>query len=131
MNPDIQSREDIQTLVDVFYSRAIKDDTIGYFFTDTMQLSLEEHLPRIYDFWESILFHKSLYKGNVMLKHIELNRLAKISDQQIDHWLFLWEQSVDQLFQGEFAAEAKHRASLMTQLMKFKLSQSSELGFIQ
>lgn len=131
MKSDIQTPDDIKLLVDQFYAQAIKDELIGHFFTDVMQMKLEEHLPRIYDFWESILLHTSSYRGNVMLKHIELDRLATISDEQIDRWLFLWTKSVDSRYTGDCADEAKRRASLMAELMKFKLKQRRGAGFIQ
>lgn len=52
---DILIREDIELLVNTFYDKIKKDDTIGYFFTEIANVDWPTHLPKMYDFWESIL----------------------------------------------------------------------------
>ena len=41
MKSDIQNREDIDSLMKAFYSRAIGDEVIGYIFTDVAKIILE------------------------------------------------------------------------------------------
>ncbi len=50
MKNDIETRADIDDLMNRFYARAINDETIGYIFTDVAKLDLEHHLPVIGDF---------------------------------------------------------------------------------
>jgi len=50
MKNDIETRADIDDLMNRFYTRAINDETIGYIFTDVAKLDLEHHLPVIGDF---------------------------------------------------------------------------------
>ncbi len=71
---DIQERKDIELLVDEFYKKVLKDDVIGHFFTEVVQLDWEKHIPIMYDFWETTLLGNIKYKGNPMVKHIELSK---------------------------------------------------------
>jgi hemoglobin len=51
MKKDIQTRADVDDLMNRFYARAMSDAVIGYIFTDAAELDLETHLPVIGDFW--------------------------------------------------------------------------------
>lgn len=107
---DISTRRDIQLLIDAFYKKVQSNDTIGYFFNDVAQVDWEAHLPKMYDFWETILFHKYVYKGNPMKKHILLHQLEKLEKQHFDEWLRLFHTTVDELYKGVNAENAKNRA---------------------
>ncbi len=117
----IKSREDITLLVSTFYTTAMKDELIGHFFTDMAKIDLESHLPVMYDFWESILFHKAIYKGNPMTKHMVLDQKSPMEPIHFDRCLSLWKQTVNQLFDGEIAEEAKTRAEMIKSLMQHKV----------
>ncbi len=65
---DIQNRNDIEILVRAFYTRVSKDDVIGHFFKDT---DFDAHLPKMYNFWESILFGTGKFSGNSKHKNHE------------------------------------------------------------
>ena len=57
MKKDIETRNDIESLVDHFYEIVKADDVIGYIFTDVAQVNWKKHLPIMYDFWENALFY--------------------------------------------------------------------------
>jgi hemoglobin len=78
---DIQKKEDFKTLVDSFYKKVLIDDVVGFIFTEIIDFIWEKHIPVIYDFWESLLFHTATYKGNPMIKHINLNHKIKLTAQ--------------------------------------------------
>lgn len=128
---DIKGREDIIKLVDAFYQKVLKDDLIGSIFTDTIDFIWNEHIPIMYDFWESVLFHKAIYKGNPMLKHIELNKKVKLRERHFQRWLSVWKITVDELFKGEIADKAIEKSIMMKNLMQYKIEQSSNENFIQ
>lgn len=107
---DINNREDIIQLINAFYIKVREDKTIGFFFNDVASVNWESHLPKMYDFWETILFHKQVYKGNPMRKHIDLHELQKLEKDHFDTWLNLFFMTVDELFTGENAENAKNRA---------------------
>ena len=82
-------------------------------------------------FWASVLLGEASYKGNVMVKHIELNKLMPLRKEHFDRWEVLFIKNVDDLFEGDVAEEAKKRAALMAQLMNFKVEQSANKHFVQ
>ena len=128
---DIQTKSDIEVLVNAFYEKALTDESIGHFFTKVVQLSFEEHLPTIYSFWDSVLFGTMTYRGNPMLKHIALHQKQALDKVHFDRWLQLFFETVDEHFQGEKADEAKQKATNMANLMLFKIGQSGSQYFIQ
>lgn len=107
---DIASREDVERLVERFYSRALTDPFIGWLFVDVAHLDLEEHLPRIASFWETILLGAKSYGGGAFAPHAQLHRQAELKAGHFDRWLALWREAVDELFAGPVAEEAKAHA---------------------
>jgi hemoglobin len=108
---DIQGRYDVELLVDRFYEKVLKDEVIGFFFTDVAAINLKEHLPRMYDFWESMLFRSQTYGRNAMMPHLRLNQKEPLQPQHFTRWLELFNETIDDLFSGPVADEAKLRAS--------------------
>jgi len=50
MKKDIDNREDIDLLMNVFYGKLLKDDSINYIFTDVIKINIKTHIPVIADF---------------------------------------------------------------------------------
>ena len=120
MKTDIRDRADIDRLMDVFYERAISDDTIGYIFTDVARLDLEHHLPIIGDFWESMLFGTHVYAKhgrNPLLVHKKLDEKEPLTREHFGRWLEIFESTVDDLFAGELADHLKLRAAAIAARM--------------
>ena len=87
------------------------DDEIGWIFTDVAHLDLEEHIPVIASFWETILLGAQTYGGGAFGVHLELHRKAGgLRKEHVERWLVLWCQTVDELFDGPLAAAAKVHA---------------------
>lgn len=115
---DLASRSDIERLVDAFYRRVQADDLIGPIFNDIARVDWDTHLPRMYAFWDSVLFGVAGYKGNPAAVHRELAQHARLSQVEFDRWLELFGATVDELFAGPVAEHAKTRAaSIATTLM--------------
>jgi hemoglobin len=124
MKTDIEHMDDIKLLVDSFYEQVKRDSTIGYIFNDVAKVDWEEHLPRMYSFWASTLLGESFFNGDVMSKHIQLNRKTTLTQTHFDRWLHLWTSTLDQHFEGKKADEAKARGKSIADLMLFKISKS-------
>ena len=129
--PDISTRQDIERLVHSFYSKLLEDEHLGHIFQETIANELEEHLEVINKFWCSVLLGEQSYKGNVMLKHIELNKTHNLEANHFDRWIELWNESITVNYSGPNADEAIKRAGLMKELMLYKIGRSSERGFVQ
>ena len=121
MKKKIETRAEIELLVDEFYKKVKKDDLLGPIFNNAINFSWEKHIPIMYSFWESVLLDKMTYKGNVMVKHIELDKREPLTQQHFARWKQLFFQTLDINFEGEKAAEAKKRVESMEQLMFFKI----------
>lgn len=121
---DIQGREDVELLVDTFYKSVMRDDMIGYIFTEVVELDWEQHIPTMYDFWETTLFHKAIYKGNPIQVHQQLNDKEKLKQIHFERWLSLFNRTVDNLFVGEKAELAKTRALSIATVIQIKLTNS-------
>jgi hemoglobin len=108
---DISTREDCAALVRAFYTRALTDEVIGFLFTDVAQLDLEHHLPRITRFWETVLLGARTYGGGAFSPHIALNAQVPLRRGHFERWLWLWQGTVDELYAGAVADEAKRHAA--------------------
>ncbi|WP_293790383.1 group III truncated hemoglobin [uncultured Pedobacter sp.] len=125
MRKDILNRADIIVLVDAFYKNVSLNLEIGPTFTDVAKVDWSHHLPKMYDFWESILFGKAIYKGNPMLTHFALNEQTPLQHEQFEIWKDLFLQNVDDLFAGPNAELIKQKAQSIADLMHFKINAPS------
>ncbi|NJN26853.1 MAG: group III truncated hemoglobin [Cyclobacteriaceae bacterium] len=123
---DIQQRSDIELLVNEFYKKVLADETIGYIFNEVAGLNWDEHMPKMYDFWETTLFHSSAYKGNPMQVHLQLHGKEALKKQHFDRWLALFNETVDERFEGEKSQLAKTRALSIATVMQTKIYQQSQ-----
>lgn len=108
---DIETYADCERLVRAFYGRALDDPIIGYLFVDVAKLDLEEHVPVIAAFWETILLGASSYGGGAFRPHALLHAKSPLQRGHFDRWLTLWRTTVDELFAGERAELAKRHAA--------------------
>lgn len=117
----LETREDIEQLVNLFYAKVIKDEKIASFFTDIVKVDWEKHLPKMYSFWESILFGQMTYKGNPMGAHFPVNEIKAMEQEHFERWLELWTQTIEENFAGENADLAIYKAQNIAKLMAFKM----------
>lgn len=122
MEKDITNRNDIILLVDEFYKEVRNDQMLGTIFDDIMKISWEKHLPKMYDFWDSILFHANKYKGFPFAAHLPVNEKIKLTPAHFDHWLSLFYTTVDKLFEGSNTEQIKIRASTIKEIWSAKMN---------
>lgn len=111
---DIKSRSDIHKLVTSFYEKIRKDELLGPFFNGKIS-DWDEHIDHLTDFWESSLFLKTKFKGDPLQKHIEVDNENNntITEMHFGLWLNLWYKTINELFEGDYAENAKRRARKM------------------
>lgn len=120
---DIENRSDIEQLVNKFYDKVNADDKISHFFNKVVKVDWNLHLPKMYNFWETLLFGKKAFKGNPMLVHVLIARDEMIEPEHFDQWLHLWRTTIDENFKGEKAKLAYQKAQQIAGLMSFKVKQ--------
>lgn len=121
MKTDIALKDDIKLLVDTFYNKVRADDCIGYIFTNIAKVNWEKHLPVMCSFFENMLFYTGTYTGNPMELHNHISRLFPLTKEHFERWESLFNQTIDELFEGEKAATAKQRAKRISAVMQSKI----------
>lgn len=119
---DIKTRDDIYRLVSQFYAKVRKDKALGPFFNETIK-DWDAHLDHLTTFWESSLFLKTRYYGNPLEAHVKVDVAHNhtIENEHFGLWLNLWYQTIDELFEGDYAENAKRRARKMGTFLYLKI----------
>jgi hemoglobin len=126
---DIEDRADCERLVRAFYGRALTDPVIGFIFVDVAKLDLEAHVPQIASFWETILLDAQTYRGGAFAPHAALHAKVGLRAGHFERWLWLWRQTVDELFAGERAELAKSHAQRVAQAFHARLQAMPQQPF--
>lgn len=114
---DITDLEDIKLLVNTFYAKVQKDEFIGPLFNEKIGNRWPEHLEKMYRFWQTILLEEHTYNGAPFPPHAKM----PIDESHFIIWVSIFTKTVDDLFEGEIANEAKKRGTLMAALFNSKL----------
>lgn len=127
MKPDIKTREDVYLLVTSFYNKIRNDAVLGPFFNDAIK-DWDAHLNNLTTFWESSLFLKTRYLGNPLEVHIEVDKTNNhsITQEHFGLWLNLWFETIDELFEGNYAQNAKERARKMSTFLYLKIFEARQ-----
>jgi hemoglobin len=114
---ELANADDVRALVDTFYGKVQADPVLGPIFNDTARVDWNHHLPVMYRFWESLLFGTGGYSGNPYLKHVVL----PVGTEHFERWLDFFLGTVDELFVGEKAEEAKTRARMIADVFQRRM----------
>ncbi len=123
---DLNTREDIMLLVSTFYIKVKEEPTLGPIFNKAIK-DWESHINHLTTFWESSLFMtrplENRYKGNPIAVHNKVDKENEnvITELHFGIWLNLWAQTVNELYEGEYAENAKRRARKMGSFLYMKL----------
>lgn len=114
---DITTEEDVKQMVDTFYDKVNKDPLLSYVFNDFSKVDWNEHLPKMYGFWNTLIFGKQQYKGNPFAAHVPL----PVEEAHFHRWIELFTTNIDEQFEGEVAEHTKYRAQSIAQIFQNKL----------
>ncbi len=106
---------DIHPLLVAFYERVERDPVLAPYFAD---LDMPAHIPRIADFWSTMLFHTGRYSGNAFAPHARMPGLAA---EHFARWIATFEATVDACHAGPDATRMKdlaHRIAYSMQLRR-------------
>ena len=121
MKADISSRSDIELLVNSFYDKVRKDDTIGIIFNEVVAMNWEHHIPVIVDFWATVLLDADLYHNNAMTPHFAVNKIFPLQQKHFERWVALFFETLDEHFEGPVTTLAKTRAKGVAGIMQLKM----------
>lgn len=124
---DITTRKDIHVLVTSFYDKIRRDNMLGPIFNSKVK-DWDTHLNHLTTFWESNLFFSTKYFGNPLKAHVEVDQHIgnSITQEHFGHWLNIWIETIDDLYQGETAEKAKFRARKMSTFLYLKIFEARQ-----
>ena len=120
--PDITGRPEIESLVNRFYEKVRADDLIGPVFNDIAKVDWDTHLPRLYAFWQTVLFGDGGFRGSPLGIHFKLVGETAMDWPRFERWLSLFEETVDELFAGEKADHIKRIANDMAHVIYSRIN---------
>jgi hemoglobin len=112
---DLTTEADVASVVRAFYAGVQEDPMLAPFFAD---VDWEHHLPRMVEFWESIVFHTGRYGGRPFDPHA---RLEGLRGEHFDRWVGRFHAAVDERFAGPTADAMKEKAASIAGVFRVKL----------
>jgi len=107
---DIENLNDIQVFVYEFYDLVKEDQMLSPIFASRIaDDDWGDHLKRMCDFWNTVLFFNKGYKGNPFAKHSDL----PIHPEHFERWTSLFKTTIDKNFSGPVADSTKQRVGKM------------------
>jgi len=122
---DISTLDDVKKLVDVFYDRIRMDELLAPIFNGIIKDRWPQHLNTMYTFWQTVLLGEHTYFGSPFVPHAKL----PIDHIHFQSWLKLFNATVDELFVGPIANEAKWRADKMAIMFETKIKHYQATDF--
>ncbi|WP_118196940.1 group III truncated hemoglobin [Albibacterium indicum] len=114
---DIRDLDDIKKLVDTFYDKVREDELLAPIFNGIIQDRWPQHLNIMYTFWQTVLLGEHTYFGSPFVPHANL----PVEHVHFQAWLKLFNETLDELFVGKIADEAKWRADKMAVMFETKI----------
>lgn len=105
--------EDLHDVLVAFYDRVGADELLAPYFAP---VDMREHIPRIADFWSTLVFGTRRYDGNAFRPHATMPGLT---GAHFSRWLATLEDTIDARFAGPNAEQMKamgHRIAFSMQV---------------
>ena len=119
--PDLLGHPDIVKLVDAFYVKVRADTALGHVFDEVAKVNWETHLPKLYAFWDTVLFRAGTFRGNPLAAHVKLIEQTDMGWPLFERWLELFRATVDENFAGENAGHIVRCAEDMARVIHSKI----------
>lgn len=116
--------DDVKLLVNCFYDKIRTNELLEPIFNERIKDRWPEHLEKMYRFWQTVLLGEHTYYGSPFPPHAQL----PVGHEHFLKWMELFDSTVDELFTGEKAAEAKWRAAKMAEMFEIKIEHYKKVG---
>lgn len=121
---DILQLEHVKQLVDTFYGKVREDELLADIFNERIQDRWPQHLAKMYTFWQTVLLGEHTYFSSPFPPHATL----PVEKVHFERWLKLFYETLDELFSGQIADEARWRAGKMAEMFQLKINMARERG---
>ena len=112
---DLTTEADVASVVSAFYAGVREDAMLAGYFAG---VDWDHHLPRMVEFWSSLVFHTGRYHGRPFDPHA---RLAGLAPEHFERWVGRFRAAVDERFAGPRAESMKEKASSIAAVFQMKL----------
>ena len=119
---DLVDRADVEALLRRFYDRVLFDEVLIDPFAELRSVGLDAHIPRMCDFWETVLFGAGKYRGSALNVHRAIHGRTPLSAPEFVRWLAVWRGTVDEMYRGPAAERAKVQATRIAWAMHRRLT---------
>ncbi len=93
------------------------DDLPGPIFNDVARVDWDAHLPRLCDFWQTVLFGDGGFRATLSAFISSLVAQTEMDWPRFQRWVGLFHATVDELFAGERASHIKNAADDMAHVI--------------
>jgi len=114
---DIQTLDDIKLFVDTFYNKIRQDDLLAVIFNNKINDRWQQHLEKMYCFWQTVLLDEHTYFGSPFVPHAKL----PVDKIHFERWIEIFNTTIDDLFIGEKAERAKWQGNRMAEMFQYKI----------
>lgn len=121
---DLANRADVEALLRRFYCRVLNDDVLADPFAELRVRGLDSHIPVMCDFWETVLFRAGRYRGSALNAHRPVHHRTPLASRHFVRWLTTWKRTVDEMYCGPVAEQAKVQAARIAWAMHRRLTGS-------
>lgn len=111
---DIENQDDVKFFVNCFYEKVKADPLLAPTFS---HVDWVNHLPKMYNFWASLLLGDKSYNGNPLQHHLNL----PVGKEHFNKWLMLFNETINENFSGDKTKEVKDRALAIAGVFQFKM----------
>ena len=112
--PDVDGAS-LVPLLTAFYDVVGRDPLLGPYFA---RIDMAAHVPRIADFWSTLLFHSGRYQGNAFRPHAAMPGLE---GAHFDRWVTFLDDVVDARYAGPAAERMKALGRRIAGSMRLRL----------
>jgi len=109
------TRENLNKMVVIFYTKILKDEIVGPFFIEKLGDDLNNdqwvpHIELLTNFWASIALGDPTYRGNPFAPHASIENISR---EAFSRWLELFSQTLDIVYISEIADQFKQRSTVI------------------
>jgi hemoglobin len=120
------TEENIKVLVDEFYAEIKKDQTLGPIFNREIGDGWASHMPRMYDFWSSVMLKSGRYHGRPVPVHMKIEGLSK---ERFIHWLKMFHRKAHELYEEEIANIYVEKSNMIAQSLQFAIGLTPSVDY--
>jgi hemoglobin len=118
----LDNEKAIRKMVVLFYDKIKINMHLGGIFHSAIGNKWDTHIETMVLFWRHILLEEMVYEGRPAQKHMDM----PLTHFHFEVWLELFNQTIDENFEGEIALLAKERALGIAKVIEHKIHSKND-----